>query len=73
MAKEFKTSQELADLITGQVGELPIQRVEVYPEKAFGDHGWAVTAITLPQRADECQNRVEAIASLLRAKYDLKE
>jgi hypothetical protein len=68
MAKEEKTSEELADMIAARINIVGLF-IKVHADPASG---WRATVVTAPGRTFTFQHRVEDIANELRARYDLK-
>ena len=68
MAKETKTTEELAAWIAEEIG-VGAETVKVYADPAVG---WHATVIAAPGQAAGLQRRADLAASELRALYDLK-
>ena len=68
MAKETKTTKELAAWIAEEIG-VSADAVKVYADPAVG---WHATVIAAPGQAAGLQRRADLAASELRALYDLK-
>ena len=69
MARERKTAQELAELITDKVGVRDLY-VRVRKDHAYG---WEPTVEDAPGDLIGFQRRVEEIAHRLRMQYDLRD
>ena len=68
MAKETKSTEELAAWIAEEIG-VSADAVKVYADPAVG---WHATVIAAPGQAAGLQRRPDLAASELRALYDLK-
>jgi len=69
MAKQTKSAEELANLITDKVGVRELY-VRVRRDHAYG---WEPTVEDAPGDLIGYQRRVEEIASHLRMRYDLRD
>ena len=69
MAKERKTTEELAAWIAEEIG-VGADAVKVYADPAVG---WHATVIAARGQAADLQRRADLAASELRALYDLKD
>ena len=70
MAKEMKTSMELASLVQAETVRLGMScDVMISPDR---DAGWTATALVPPSRAADVQRVIDLIANGLREKYELK-
>jgi hypothetical protein len=69
MAKERKTAQELADLISAKIGVRDLY-ISVRNDHAYG---WEPTIEDAPGDVIFFQRRAEEIANGLRLQYDLRE
>ena len=69
MARERKTAQELADLITAKIGVHELF-IRVRKDHAYG---WEPTVEDAPGDIIGFQRRAEEIASRLRVQYDLRD
>ena len=69
MAKELRTSEQLADMIVAALG-VPGVYVTVRKDHAYG---WQPTVVLSPGDSIGYQRRVEEIARRLRVEFDLRE
>jgi hypothetical protein len=69
LAKELRTAEQLADMITAALGVSEVY-VRVRKDHAYG---WQPTVVSSPGDSIGYQRRVEEIASRLRFQFDLRE
>jgi hypothetical protein len=69
VAKELRTSEQLADMIVAALG-VPGVYVTVRKDHAYG---WQPTVVLSPGDSIGYQRRVEEIAHRLRVEFDLRE
>jgi len=69
MAKEFRTAQQLSDMIVAAPGVSEVS-IRVRTDHAYG---WQPTVISSPGDSFGYQRRVEEIANRLRLQCDLRE
>ncbi len=67
MAKQGRTAQQLAEMITGRIG---VSGVEVRVREDHSD-GWCPTIVAAPSNELGFQRRAEEIARRLRLDFDL--
>jgi hypothetical protein len=65
MAKEFRTAEQLSDLIVSALGDIQVRKDHAY--------GWQPTVVSSPGDLIGYQRRVEEIANRLRVQFDLRE
>jgi hypothetical protein len=69
MAKEFRTAEQLSDMIVSALG-IKEAYVQVRKDHAYG---WQPTILSCPGDSIGFQRRVEEIASRLRFQFGLRE
>jgi hypothetical protein len=69
MAKEFRTAEQLSDLIVSALGVNGLD-IQVRKDHAYG---WQPTVVSSPGDLIGYQRRVEEIANRLRVQFDLRE
>jgi hypothetical protein len=67
MAKQQKTAQQLAEIITGRIG---VSGVYIRVREDHSD-GWCPTIVSAPSNELGFQRRAEEIARQLRMEFDL--
>jgi hypothetical protein len=68
MSKLQKTRAELEEMVRYRMAGLPINRVEVRPNR----YGWTVHIEAHPRVAVDMQTRAEIVADTLRQSFDLR-
>jgi hypothetical protein len=69
MAKEFRTANELSDMITSSLGMRETE-IQIRKDQACG---WRPTVVACPGDLIRYQGRVEEIANRLRIQFALRE
>jgi hypothetical protein len=69
MAKEFRTAEQLSDMIVATLG---VSQVSIRVRKDHA-YGWQPTVVSSPGDPIGYQRRVEEIANRLRLQFDLRE
>ena len=69
MAKDFRTAEQLSDMIVAALG---IREVSIRVRKDHA-YGWQPTVVSSPGDSIGYQRRVEEIANRLRFQFDLQE
>jgi hypothetical protein len=69
MAKEFRTAEQLSDMIAATLGVSEVS-IRVRKDHAYG---WQPTVVSSPRDSIGYQRRVEEIANRLRFQFDLRE
>ena len=69
MAKEFRTAEELSNMIASSLG---VREIEIQIRKDHA-YGWQPTVVASPGDLISYQRRVEEVANRLRVQFALRE